>query len=168
MFCVGCIFIDHASNHTHIEFQTHLNTHKTLKAKENYEHMCRGFGNIPQSYHTDKGSAFTSADYAKELNEFKQVTTFAGVDAHRHNGKIERTIQTIMAIARTMMLHSAIHWPETTDTSLWPMAVKQAVFLYNHLPDPATGFSPTMYSPKLAGRSSTCTIYTFGAVLYMF
>ena len=62
--------------------------------------------------------------------------------SHHQNGHAERHIGTIMSVARTMMLYAAIHWPEMVDPSLWPMAVQHAVFLFNHLPDPSTGFSP--------------------------
>jgi hypothetical protein len=34
-----------------------------------------------------------------------------------------------MSIPRTMMLHSAIHWPDITDASLSPMAVAHAVYV---------------------------------------
>jgi hypothetical protein len=34
MYCGGCIFINHASGYIHVEYQAHLNTHETLKAKE--------------------------------------------------------------------------------------------------------------------------------------
>ncbi|KAI2491272.1 hypothetical protein MHU86_23291 [Fragilaria crotonensis] len=47
-----------------------------------------------------------------------------------------------MSIARTMMLHSAIHWPDVADASLWPMAVQHAVFLHNHMPNQVSGLSP--------------------------
>jgi len=68
---------------------------------------------------------------------------FAGAGAHHHNGNTERAIQTIMSIARTMMLHSAIHWPNVADPMLWPMAVQHAVFLHNHVADDLTGLSPS-------------------------
>lgn len=68
---------------------------------------------------------------------------FARVGAHHHNSNAERAIQTIMSIARTMMLHSAIHWPDVADPTLWPLAVLHAVFLHNHVPNPTTGLSPS-------------------------
>ena len=142
MYCGGCIFVDHASSHVHVEFQSHLTTHETLKAKENYELLSRDLGIIVQSFLTDNGSAFTSKEFTSELAKFEQVIRFAGTGAHHHNAIAERNIQTIMAIARTMMLHSAIHWPDVADASLWPMAVQHAVFLHNHMPNPQTGISP--------------------------
>ena len=46
-----------------------------------------------------------------------------------------------MSIARTMMMHAAIHWPDMAQANLWPMAVSHACFLWNHVPDPSTGLS---------------------------
>ena len=40
------------------------------------------------------------------------------------------------------MIHAAIHWPAMADPALWPMAVSHAAFLYNHIPNEASGFSP--------------------------
>jgi hypothetical protein len=48
-----------------------------------------------------------------------------------------------MSIAWTMMLHSAVHWPDVADAALWPMAVTHAVFLHNHVPHLATGLCPS-------------------------
>ena len=142
LYCGGCLFSDNATGYVHVEFQSHLNSHETLKAKEEFELMCRDLGVVPQSYHSDNGSAFTSSDYSQHLREFAQVSSFAGAGAHHHNGTAERAIQTIMNVSRTMMLHAAIHWPDVADATLWPMAVQHAVFLYNHVPDPDTGIAP--------------------------
>jgi transposase InsO family protein len=132
MYCGGCIFVDHATGHLHVEFQKHLNTHETLEAKESFELMCHDHGVIPQAYHSDNGSSFTSSGFTARLREFAQVTSFAGAGAHHHNGTAERAIQTIMNMSCTMMLHAAIHWPDVADSTLWPMAVAHAVYLYNH------------------------------------
>ena len=40
MYCGGCTFVDHASGYIHIIFQSHLNSHQTLQAKEQYEELC--------------------------------------------------------------------------------------------------------------------------------
>ena len=40
-----------------------------------------------------------------------------------------------MAIARTMMLHSAIHWSDVADACLWPIVG----FLYAHKPSACLG-----------------------------
>jgi hypothetical protein len=140
----GAIFVDHASGYVFIKEQVHLNTHETIDAKQNFEDHCRDFGVIPQTYLTDNGSAFTSTEYTAHLQNFGQISSFAGVGAHHHNGIAERSIQTVMSLARAMMLHASIHWPEVTDTKLWPLAVQHAVFLYNHVPTEGnSGVSPS-------------------------
>jgi hypothetical protein len=83
MYCGGCIFVDHATGH-HVEFQKHLNTHETLEAKESFELMCHDHGVIPQAYHSDNGSSFTSSGFMARLCEFAQVMSFAGAGAHHH------------------------------------------------------------------------------------
>lgn len=142
MYSGGCLFVDHSSGLVHVEHQVAMTSHETLKSKSKFEAIARDSGVIIQSYTSDNGSAFSSVDFNKELAEFKQTVRFAGVGAHHHNGVAERNIQSIMCMARTMMLHAAIRWPETADTSLWPMAVDYAVYVHNHLPRRDTGLSP--------------------------
>ena len=91
---------------------------------------------------TDAGAAFTSSDFTKHLTDLKQEICFAGVGAHHQNAPAECHIGIIMKIARTIMIHAAIHWPAMADPALWPMAVNHATFLYNHIPNEASGFSP--------------------------
>jgi hypothetical protein len=52
------------------------------------------------------------------------------------------TIKSIMAMARTMLLHSAIHWSEVADPTLWALIVRHDVWIYNHIPNINTGLSP--------------------------
>ena len=88
-------------------------------------------------------SVLQSKNISERLSLFEQIVRFAGVGAHHHNGNAERSIQTIMSTARTMMLHAAIHWPDVADPSLWPMAVLHAVYLFNHMPNQTTRLSPS-------------------------
>ena len=142
MYTGGAIYVDMATNLVHVEFQRHLNTHEALVATAEFERMCLDAGVIPQEYLLDNGSAFTSKEYMAHLRQFSQISRFAGLGAHHHNGVAERAIETIMSIAQTMMLHAAIHWPDMADPSLWPIAVQHAVFLHNHVPSPTTGLCP--------------------------
>ena len=123
-------------------FQQHLNTHETLKAKQDFKLECKDAGVIPLEYIFESGTGFTSKSYAAHLSNFSQIQQFAGVGAHHHNGVAEKAIQAIMSIARTMMLHSATHWPEVSNPSLWPIAVQFATYLYNKVPDPSTELCP--------------------------
>ena len=142
MYCGGCVFVDQSSGFVHTEFQSSLDTHQTLKAKESFELRCLDYGVRPQAYVTDQGAAFTSHDFSRRLADFRQLHHLAGTGGHHQNGVAERAIGTITRIARTMMLHSAIHWPEVADSQLWPMAVKYAIDVYNHVPRVKSGLSP--------------------------
>ena len=168
MYSGGCIFVDHASGYIHVEFQSVMSSHATIESKLEYENICRDHGVIPQKYLSDNGTAFASKEFTEHLNEFKQTNRFAGVGAHHHNGVAERSIQTIMSISRAMMIHSAIHWPDMADTGLWPMAVKQATFLWNHIPDPATGLSPSdLFSKVKWNQNKFHDMHVWGCPVYV-
>ena len=66
----GCIFVDHASEYVHVELQSKLNTHETLRAKVDFEKACTEHGVVPQSYITDKSSLFTSQEYVELLSDY--------------------------------------------------------------------------------------------------
>jgi hypothetical protein len=141
-YCGGCIFCDHASGFLHVEFQSSLSSHDTLAAKSSFDSICMDYGVIIQKFMSDNGTAFTSKQFQDHLNEFQQVSKFAGAGAHHHNAQAERSIRTIMSISRAMLLHSAIHWPDMASPALWPMAVAHAVYIWNHVPNIDTGLSP--------------------------
>ena len=65
----GALFVDHASGYIFVNEQVHLNTHETIKSKEEYEKHCRDFGVIPQTYLSDNHSTFTSAEYSSHLEK---------------------------------------------------------------------------------------------------
>lgn len=169
MFSGGCLFVDHASGYVHVEMQVNLNSHETLKAKDKFEQLCRSHGIVPQEFLADNSKVFTSAEFSQNLAVFRQVMNFAGVlGAHHHNGIAERNIRTIMAIARTMMLHAAIHWPGVADATLWPLAVDHAVFLVNHVPDPRTGLSPSdIFSKTRWEQKKLNNLHVWGCPVYV-
>jgi Reverse transcriptase (RNA-dependent DNA polymerase) len=168
MYAGGAIFVDHASSFIHVEHQIALTSHETLQSKHKFEAMCRDVGVTIQTYHTDNGSAFNNREFAEELKQFRQIHTFAGVGAHHQNGVAERAIQTIMSMSRTMMLHAAIKWPDTCDLSLWPMAVDYAVYIYNHVPNPKTGLSPTDVFTQTRWPLAKChDLHVWGSPIYV-
>eukprot|EP00978_Attheya_sp_CCMP212_P032652 scaffold128481_cov35-Attheya_sp.AAC.1 len=114
MYSGGCNFVDHASGYVHNEFQAQMNTHQTLKPKETFEAHCQDVG----------------------------IVRFAGTGAHHQNALAEQTIGTIMAISCTMLMHGATHWPDVIESSLWPMAVVHAIFIWNRMPNPTNELSP--------------------------
>jgi hypothetical protein len=99
MYDGGCIFVDHSSGYVHVEFQTTIDTHETLKAKQQFELICRDYGVVPQQYQSDNGKPFKSQGFTESLSTFQRIIRFAGVGAHHHNGCAERNIQSVMSIA---------------------------------------------------------------------
>ena len=168
MYDGGCIYFSHTSGFIHCEHQVQLTTHETLQAKEHFEWMCHDYGVIPQTYMSDNGKPFVSRNYEQHLATFKQIQNFAGVGAHHHNGMAECAIQTIMSIAWTMMLHATIHWPKVANTSLWPMAVDHAVYLYNHVPNELTGLAPIdIFTCTHWTQSKFHDLHVWGCPMYM-
>ena len=168
MHCGGCLFADHASNYIFVQHQTSLSTHSTLKAKEAYEDHCRDFGVVPQKYLTDNATCFTSKGFAEHLSKFRQIIRFASPGGHHGNGHAERSIRTIITIARTMMLHAALHWPDAADSTLWPMAVDYAIYIWNHCPDPSTGLSPhELFTKTKWDQSNFHHLHVWGCPAYI-
>jgi hypothetical protein len=143
-----------------------LRLHQLLKTE--FENMCRDAGVVPQAYLSDNGSVFSSAEFARKLELYNQKINFAGVGAHHHNGVTECSIQTVMSIARSMLMHAALHWPDVANAQLWPMSVAQAVFLYNHMPDPSNGLSPEdIFTRSRWELSRFNDVHVFGCPVYV-
>jgi hypothetical protein len=142
MFHGGAIFVDHASGYVALRHQVSLSTTDTIKAKVDFERFAYHDGVYIQQYHTDNG-VFNAKDFLKELIDSQQQVRFSGVGTGHQNGVAERGIQTVVNMARTMMLHAAMRSPEGfIITELWPMAMDHAAYLYNHIPKMDTGISP--------------------------
>ncbi|MEL7340175.1 MAG: hypothetical protein AAGM67_06790, partial [Bacteroidota bacterium] len=164
----GSLFVDHASKHVHVEFQEHFNAPETISALKAYERLCHDSGVIPQAFVTDNGASFQSKAFMEHLARNEQSIRYAGAGSHHQNGLAERTIQTIMAMARTMMLNAAIHWPEVADATLWPLAVQHSVWLWNHLPDPSNGLSPIdIWSKSRWPLRKLHDVHVFGCPIYV-
>jgi Reverse transcriptase (RNA-dependent DNA polymerase)/GAG-pre-integrase domain/Zinc knuckle len=168
MYSGGCLFVDNYSGFVHVELQKNLNTLETLQAKDRFEAMALDFGVIPQTYLSDNGAAFTSHEFTAKMKELEQVSKFAGAGAHHHNGIAERNIRTIISIARTMMIHSAMHWPEVSDVELWPMAVKHAVHVFNRVPAIDTGICPLdKFTRQRFEQSKLHDLHVWGCPVYV-
>ena len=148
-FSGGTIFIDEASEYIHIENQVSLGAPETVRSKLRFEREALRHGVVIRGYHGDNG-VYKSSLFKKSCESMNQTLDFCGVGAHHHNGVAERGIRTISTCARTMLLHSMIHWPEQTTLDLWPFAVDYAVFLWNRMPREKSKVSPLelFYSTK--------------------
>jgi hypothetical protein len=133
MYTGGCIFYDHATQYVSVKMQVHLNIPETIQAKLAFEREMFQFGIIINSYHTDNG-IFSTKDFFNEIENNLQGIKFSGVGGHHQNGGAERAIGTIFGLARAMLIHFAIRWPEAFDVSVWPMAILYSKWIMNHVP----------------------------------
>ena len=133
MYKGGVIFVDHATGFVFIVPVVNFTAGEALRAKREFELELASMGVTVLSYHTDNG-VFTAAAFQDELANKEQGMTLSGVGAHHQNAVAERAIGTASAMTRTIMLHAKMRWPKAVTTKLWPMAMKQAQFLINHVP----------------------------------
>lgn len=166
LYTGGCIFYDHGSEYISTQFHVHQNAIESIEAKQRYEKEMFDYGVVVQSYHTDNG-IFSAAEYLKEINYKQQQIRFSGSGAHHQNGIAERAIGTIFSIARTMLIHAAIRWPDVIEPDVWPMAISYAVWLYNNMPK-SNGIAPI----ELVVRSKNPThvlvnAHVFGSPAYV-
>ena len=168
MYCGAALFTDMATGLMHAEFQTTFDTAQTLHATHRFEAKMRDMGIHVQSYRADNGSAFTSAQFQADLARKSQDMTRSGRGVHSQNGVAERAIQTVTSIARTMMIHSAIHWPAVADSSLWPMALQHAIYLHNRFPLKGVGHSPyELATYQRFERRKLMDVHVWGAPAYV-
>eukprot|EP00977_Amphora_coffeiformis_P019172 scaffold6982_cov86-Amphora_coffeaeformis.AAC.2 len=94
-----------------------------------------------KKYRTDNG-IFTSKDYRQALAEGQSATRSA-VGAHHQNGVAEANIGRVQRMARAMLLHLRLHWPDEFSPDLWPFALDYAVYIYNHVPRKGKAGAPS-------------------------
>lgn len=165
----GVIFVDHATGYIDVRHQVHLDAAETIEAKIKYEREAYNSGVVVQQYHTDNG-IFGTADFVDELLSKQQTVRYSGVGAAHENGVAERGIQTVTYMARTMMLHAAMRAPEGfIKSEHWPMAMDQAVWLYNRIPRPGSGCSPhQLWTRSTTHKSEELTdCHVWGCPVYV-
>ena len=135
----GSIFVDHASRFIFNQHQLSTTTAKTVRSKHLFESHCTSLGVKVTEYVTDN-HPFHGDQWKVDCQIQNQLRHFSGVGAH-HQILVERYIQTIFNMSRSMMIHFAMHWPQAADTNFWPFAVDQAIYIWNYILDRATLFA---------------------------
>ena len=165
-FVGGTIFVDNATGFTFVQMQQSLNVEETLKAKHAFEREAFSVGIRVRSYRGDNG-VFRSFEFIEDLHDRGQDIDYAGVGGHHQNGVAENAIRTISNSARTMLLHSAIHWPDETELVQWPFAVEYAVHVWNRLPKPR-GMSPLeLWTRTKSDHLSLQHCHVWGSPVYV-
>ena len=65
-----------------------------------------------------------------------RIKVFLEFGAHHQNVRAERSMQTIIYMARTFMVHTSLNWSDRGSNflSLWYFPAKHSVWFYNQLP----------------------------------
>jgi len=141
-FCGGAIFVDHATGLIQVKHQVSFGAADTIQSKVLFERDAMNDGVIIQGYHTDNG-VFSAKAFLEELASKGQTARFSGSGAGHQNGIAERSIRTVVGMARTMMMHAALrHGGGVINQELWPMAMDHAAWIYNRIPQQGSGLSP--------------------------
>ena len=93
--------------------QVAINTTETVKAKLTFEREAQSQGVVIKGYHTDNG-IYNSSEFMEDLLKKQQKIRFSEAGALHQNGAAESAIKTVVTMARTMLMHSALRCPEDT------------------------------------------------------
>lgn len=170
--CGGCTFADAGTGHIAMEFQHAFNKEDTTKALDSHEKKAQDKGVIVKECQFDNGGAFTSKELRAALSQKSQACRCSGPGSHHQNGRAERGIRTAMSMARTMLMHQATHWSQQletpTETSGWPMSVKPAAHICNHVPKPTTGLTAhELWTRTKEHLKKPHNIHVFGCPAYV-
>ena len=66
-----------------------------------------------------------------------------------------------------MMLHASLKWKNGIDSSLWPMEVNYATYVFNHLPNDKGNASINLFSGSQLLRHRLLDIHTWGCPVYV-
>mgnify|MGYP006201736631 CR=1 FL=1 len=84
----------------HVKNQVSLGAGETLASKVSFEQWLWEISMARvKHYHSDNG-IFASAEFREQCKEDSQMQSFSGVGAQHQNAEAERSIQTVMYMAR--------------------------------------------------------------------
>jgi hypothetical protein len=170
MFHGGTIFRDSSSKYIHVQNQISLGAGETINSKIAFEEWLWETARVRvKHYHSDNG-VFTAQEFREACSEEKQTQSFSGVGAQHQNAEAERAIQTIVYMARSFMIHAALHWSEdgSDDITLWSFAVDHAAWLYNRIPQRTSGITPLeMVSQCKTDHRDLMRTHVWGCPVYV-
>ena len=117
----------------------------TLQTKDIFEMEANQYSIIIQEYRMDNG-IFTSQNFTDKLQNAGLLLTLSRVGAQHQNVAAEHAIQTVHNLARAIILHMAIYWPDEYNVKLWPFVLNYATWLYNPIPRKDNDLSPIKFS----------------------
>ena len=168
MYHGGTLFVDAASHLIQVFHQKGLTSSETIASKLAFERDAHAVGVTPKTYGSDNG-VYASRAFMDELRNKGQGIRMSGAGAQHQNGMAEGGVKIVSTMARTMMLHVALRWPQVSGPELWPMALSHAAHLYNHTPKAALGnLSPMeIFTGSKSDHSQLLNAHTWGCPVYV-
>ena len=91
-----------------------------------------------------------------------QGITYCGVKAHLQNGRAEKAIRYLQTMTQNIILHAKGTWREAIHLSLWPYALRMAVYIHNNAPNAADASSRLEAFVRIAVSPKSSHYHTFG------
>jgi transposase InsO family protein len=142
----------------------------TLLSKAKFEDwMWTEAGVHVKKYHSDQG-VFTSANFREDCIGKHQQQTFSAVGSKWQNGNAERSVQTLLWMSRSSMLHCSLRWAtnDADSPSLWPQALSYSEFLFNRTPSMSNGLTPLeRLTQRKSDHQDLLRAHVWGAPTYV-
>jgi hypothetical protein len=121
-----------------------LGANETVMGKAQFEQWLWDMAYVKVKHYHGDIVIFSADEYCQECIDKGQTRSFSGVGVQHQNSRAKHAIQMIMYMARCCMVHSSLHLADrgSDDISLWPFAVKHAMWLYNRVPSRLSGLTP--------------------------
>ena len=120
------------TRYTWKHLQTTKNATETLIGKRNFEIFSRQNGINIKVYHSDNG-IFSCTEWRNDCQLKNQATRYTGVGAHHQNGIVERRIQTLLDMSRSMLIHAHNKWNNVITVNLWTLEMSYATRCTNSI-----------------------------------
>ena len=118
----ACVFLDHYSDYGYTYLLKKQDAESVIEVKQAFEEYCMALGVAIKHYHTDNG-IFACKAWQEHCGASHKGFTYAGVNAHHQNGRVERYIRSLQELARCTLVHAHHRWPSAITANLWPYAV---------------------------------------------
>jgi hypothetical protein len=118
-----------------------------------------------ESYLTDS-ETFKATSFVQHIKNHNQRIHYCGANAHHKNGVAEQAVRSISNMARAMLLHASSHWKNGIVSTIWPMAVKHAVHLFNSLLNDQQ-LCPADLFGSLVPRHCLLSLHVWGCAVYV-
>src|SRR5258708_26347422 len=124
-------------------------------------------GKILKTLHTDGGSKYMSHAFTSYLAEHGIKREITNAYTPQENGVSECANWTISTLARSMIADTKeVLQAKSLPLSLWPQAIRHAVWIKNRIPSRSLNRDTTPYQEYFGKKPSLATLHLFGCKAY--